>query len=82
MNGTKCNSNKNEHVCVNQLESVRDETYLVQATPAAQHVIPFDFFNYTEFNESMLFRANAYPEFFCKYITIINNIQTITYSEY
>lgn len=69
MNGTNCGTqNTDESVCANQLESLDDD--IVDTVADEEHVVYFQFFNYTEFNKSMLFQPNTYPEFFGKYISL------------
>ncbi|CAD1479323.1 unnamed protein product, partial [Heterotrigona itama] len=55
----------NTDVCVNQLEGIDVDPDLLNVEPDERHILPFWFFNYTEYGNGKLFGStNKYPTFF------------------
>nr|XP_034182757.1 laccase-1-like [Osmia lignaria] len=65
LDGTKCNTkDTTTTLCVNQLESLEAESELLKVVPDERHVLNFWFFNYTQYGNNMLFKADTYRTFF------------------
>ncbi|OAD52062.1 Laccase-4, partial [Eufriesea mexicana] len=64
LDATKCNTNDTETVvCSNQLESVNSEVEIMKVEPDARHILPFWFFNYTQYDNKPLFGVDSYRTF-------------------
>ncbi|KAK9307808.1 hypothetical protein QLX08_002035 [Tetragonisca angustula] len=58
-----CDAN-NMDVCVNQLEGIDVDPDLLNVEPDERHILPFWFFNYTQYGDRILFGSNTYRTFF------------------
>ncbi|XP_054006963.1 uncharacterized protein LOC128891497 [Hylaeus anthracinus] len=60
--GTRDTSNS---VCVNQLESLEDESEILQYEPDEFYILDFWFYNYTDYGDRNLFqKKDSYPTYF------------------
>lgn len=67
LDAKKCDTTDTSSVvCVNQLESYVDvDQDIMKVEPDVRFVMPFYFYNYTEYNDEQLFTSdNKYPEYF------------------
>ena len=51
-------------VCVNQLEGIDVDPDLLNVEPDERHILPFWFFNYTQYGDRILFGSDTYRTFF------------------
>ncbi|KOX80001.1 Laccase, partial [Melipona quadrifasciata] len=58
-----CDAN-NADVCVNQLEGIDVDPELLKVKPDERHILPFWFFNYTQYGDGILFGSDTYRTFF------------------
>ncbi|KOC59409.1 Laccase-1 [Habropoda laboriosa] len=82
LNSTNCNTNDTTtSVCVNQVQSVKRDTELLKVEPDERHVLPFWFYNYTQYGDRTLFSANTYKTFFdaTDYSQLISTFNEIAY---
>ncbi|XP_076302099.1 uncharacterized protein LOC143220313 [Lasioglossum baleicum] len=64
LDATKCDTNDTKTVvCANQVESLEPETDLLKVKPDSRHILPFWFFNYTQYGDKLLFGTKKYPTF-------------------
>lgn len=81
LDASKCDTNDTSSVvCVNQVESYEDvDPDLLKVEPDVRFVMPFYFYNYTQYNDEQLFTSdNKYPAYFgandrSQLISIFNN---------
>lgn len=65
LDGTKCNTkDTTTALCVNQMESLEDESELLKVEPDERHILNFWFYNYTQYGNNLLFKADTYRSFF------------------
>ncbi|CAK9828077.1 Oxidoreductase OpS5 [Anthophora retusa] len=65
LNATNCDTNNTTNsICVNQFEALSIDSDLLKVEPDERHILPFWFYNYTEYGNRQLFRPNTYPPFF------------------
>ncbi|XP_043517240.1 oxidoreductase ptaE-like isoform X2 [Frieseomelitta varia] len=73
-----CDEN-NTDVCVNQLEGIDVDPDLLNVEPDERHILPFWFFNYTRYDDKILFGSDTYRTFidvndFSQIISTFNEI--------
>ncbi|XP_076289574.1 uncharacterized protein LOC143213521 [Lasioglossum baleicum] len=66
LDASKCNTTDDSQVvCVNQFKSLKTESEVLGVDPDEQHIMDFWFFNYTQYGDNLLFKADSvYPAFF------------------
>ncbi|XP_050578730.1 uncharacterized protein LOC126916710 [Bombus affinis] len=82
LSGQDCNTDNTENgICVNQLEAFETDDDLLKVDPDERHILPFFFYNYTQYGDRTLFVADMYRTYFTAndYSQLLSTFGNISY---